>query len=226
MTKTAGASAKGQPDLVKSADPTKPYCVREQRGFGGSSLFAVVRVGNGTTWRTYKTERETQDVCESLNASRDAAELKKTDLEPPKRSGSNLASGPAEKPHSTQLARSSFVPPSKCAPPQSSSIAPAASTSVPQTGEADQGRSTVDDGQQPPRAETATPVAKAYLVKSRSKPGFPTDYLIVREGDKLPFEVFDTKEKADAACEKLNAVPLAGIILPEINSQSASQGTA
>ena len=101
---------------------------------------------------------------------------------------------------------------------------PAGSISAPDMRKADQDLSTHHWGQRPRRAEPGGQTTTSYQVKPRSKPGFPTDYPIVREGDKQPFDVFNTKQEADAACEKLNNRP---VTLPQDASpQSASHAAA
>lgn len=63
-------------------------------------------------------------------------------------------------------------------------------------------------------------------MKPRSKPGFKTDYLVICEGDDLPFEVLDTKGEAEALCERRNAPPLEGIATQHNELKSAVQSAA
>lgn len=93
-------------------------------------------------------------------------------------------------------------------------------------GEAEEILNAQPGEQQTPRRKLMETAAKPYWVKLRTKPGFKTDYLIVCDGDKLPYEVFDTESEAKAACESLNESLVANIVPQEINPRSAAQPPA
>ncbi len=72
------------------ATSTKPYFVREQKGFGGSSIFAVVRGNNGMPWRTFGTQGEAETTCVTLNsAAKGVARLNATGAGPAGITGGN-----------------------------------------------------------------------------------------------------------------------------------------
>ena len=77
-------------------------------------------------------------------------------------------------------------------------------------------------GQLPPRMATA---AKPCRVKKRVK-GDIVHFLVIREGDSLPEEVFNTKAEAEEFCERLNAPRVAGIVPPVTDPRSAAQSAA
>jgi hypothetical protein len=83
----------------------------------------------------------------------------------------------------------------------------------------------IQPGQLPPRKPMASG-AKWYRVKSRTKPGFRTDYLVVCDGDKRPHGVYDTEDEANAVCESLNLSPVASAVPQHINPQPAAQSAA
>ena len=69
------------------------------------------------------------------------------------------------------------------------------------------------------------PAVKPYHVKKRIK-GNLIDFAILHDGDKIPYEVYDTEGEAKAVCEGLNTSPFASIVPPHINPQSAAQSAA
>ena len=77
-------------------------------------------------------------------------------------------------------------------------------------------------GQVPPRMATA---AKPCRVKKRVK-GDIVHFLVIRDGDSLPEEVFNTKGEAEEFCERLNSPPAAGILPQEANPRPAAQSAA
>ena len=109
---------------------------------------------------------------------------------------------------------------------EASTVSLVESRPVPGMGEAGQNRNAQPGEQQTPRRKPMETAAKPYRVKPRTKPGFKTDYLIVCDGDKQPYDVFDTESEAKAVCERLNAPPVAGIVPQEINPRSAAQPPA
>ena len=77
-------------------------------------------------------------------------------------------------------------------------------------------------GQVPPRMATA---AKPCRVKKRVK-GDIVHFLVIRDGDSLPEEVFNTKGEAEEFCERLNSPPAAGYLPQEANPRPAAQSAA
>jgi len=76
----------------------------------------------------------------------------------------------------------------------------------------------------PPAKLTATD-PKPFRVKTRVQ-GDIIDFAVIRDGDKLPYEVFDTECEAKAFCERLNTPPILGIVPQRVNPQSAAQSAA
>jgi len=77
-------------------------------------------------------------------------------------------------------------------------------------------------GQLPPRMAAA---AKPCRVKKRIK-GDIVHFLVIRDGERLPEEVFNSKGEAVEFCERLNAPPGAGILPQEANPRSAARSAA
>jgi hypothetical protein len=88
-------------------------------------------------------------------------------------------------------------------------------------GEAEEIRN-AQPGQLPPRMASA---AKPCRVKKRVK-GDNVHSLVIRDGDRLPEEVFNSKGEAEEFCECLNSPPAAGILPQEANDRSAAQSVA
>lgn len=74
--------------------------------------------------------------------------------------------------------------------------------------------------QLPPTKPMAT-VTKPLRVKKRIQDDF-IDFAVVRDGDKVPYDVFDTESEAKAVCERLNTPPVAGTVPQHIDPQSAA----
>jgi len=74
-------------------------------------------------------------------------------------------------------------------------------------------------GQLPP-SEPMAPAAKRYHVKKRTKSN-TTDFIVMRDGDKSRYRVFDTESEAQAVCEALNTSPVASIGGSSIGPQQA-----
>ena len=92
-------------------------------------------------------------------------------------------------------------------------------------GEAEEIRNAQPGEQQlPPRKPMAT-VTKPFRVKKRITGDF-IDFVVVRDGDGLPHEFFDTEAEAKAVCERLNTSPVASIVPRHVNPQSAAQSAA
>jgi hypothetical protein len=89
--------------------------------------------------------------------------------------------------------------------------------------EADEIQETQPGGQPVPPTEPMASIEKSYRVKPRSKPGFKTDYLIIYNGDKQPYEVFDTECEAKTVCENLNNALVGSIVSQHTNAQSVAQ---
>jgi hypothetical protein len=94
------------------------------------------------------------------------------------------------------------------------------STSAPSMNEAEEIRN-AQPGQLPPRKPMATGTGP-FRVKKRIT-GDIIDFVVVRDGDKLPDEVFNNKDEAVSHCESLNKSPVASILPQHVNSQSAAQ---
>ena len=82
----------------------------------------------------------------------------------------------------------------------------------------------IQPGQLPPGTRAAHPV-KPFRVKMRVQGDF-VDFAILRDGDKLPYEVFDTESEAMTVCESLNTSPVASIVPQYIDPQSPAQSAA
>jgi hypothetical protein len=93
-------------------------------------------------------------------------------------------------------------------------------------GEAEEILNAQPGGQPLPPGKPMATAAKSYRVKPRTKPGFKTDYLIICDGDKQPYDVFDTESEAKAVCERLNTSPVASIVPQHTIPQSAAQPAA
>jgi hypothetical protein len=92
-------------------------------------------------------------------------------------------------------------------------------------GEADQNRNAQPGKQQLPPSKPTAADPKPFRVKKRTK-GDIIDFAIFRDGDKLPDEVFDSKDEAVSHCESLNKSLVANIVPQHINPQSAAQSAA
>jgi hypothetical protein len=79
-------------------------------------------------------------------------------------------------------------------------------------------------GQLPPRKPMATATGP-FRVKKRFT-GDIIDFVVVRDGDKLPDEVFDNKDEAVSHSESLNKSRVANIVPQHTNPQSAAQSAA
>jgi len=79
--------------------------------------------------------------------------------------------------------------------------------------------------QQLPPSKSMATVTKPFRVKKRTK-GNIIDFAVTRDGDKLPDEVFDSKDEAVSHCESLNKSLVANIVPQHVNPQSAAQPPA
>ena len=80
----------------------------------------------------------------------------------------------------------------------------------------------IQPGQMPPR-DPAAP-AKPFRVKRRTECNV-NDFAIFRDGDKSPYEIFDTESEAQAFCAALNASPVASLA-GKSHASHQSQATA
>ena len=88
------------------------------------------------------------------------------------------------------------------------------------------GKREYDPEEQPlPPAKLKETDPKPYHVKKRTK-GDIIDFAVIRDGDKLSYEVFDKESEAMTVCESLNTSPVASIVPQHINPQSAAQSAA
>jgi hypothetical protein len=88
-------------------------------------------------------------------------------------------------------------------------------------GEAEEIRN-AQPGQLPPRMASA---AKPCRVKKRVR-GDIVHFLVIRDGERLPEEAFDTKGEAEEFCERLNSLPAAAILPQEPSPRSTTQSAA
>jgi hypothetical protein len=79
--------------------------------------------------------------------------------------------------------------------------------------------------QQLPPAKLKATDPTPFRVKMRVQGDF-VDFAILRNGDKLPYEVFDKESEAMTVCERLNTSPVASIVPQHINPQSAAHSAA
>jgi len=91
--------------------------------------------------------------------------------------------------------------------------------------EAEEIRDAQPGEQQLPPINAMATAAKPCHVKKRVR-GDIVHFLVVRDGDSLAEEVFNTKGEAEAFCEKLNAPRVAGIVPPVADPRSAAQSSA
>jgi len=79
-------------------------------------------------------------------------------------------------------------------------------------------------GQLPPGKLMAA-VAAPFRVKKRIK-GDIVDFAVIRDGDRLPDEVFDSKDESVSHCESLNKPLVANVMPPHTDPQLAGQSAA